>query len=274
MLLMFRKIFLCFVLFIGAYKTFAQNDPVIATVNGEKITKSELDKEYLLNKYVVSNDPVTMKKVLTDMINKKIGIDRAKKNKLDKNEVVKQKMEEVLFHAQVSKDLEPKFQQISVTDKDVEAFYKEYPEYRTAHILLRVRVAPSKEEVEAAQKKAFKLYDQLKKDPSKFAELANKFSQSPNAESGGDLGFQPAFRLAPEYFNAIKGKKVGHITTPVRTQFGYHIVKVLGVKKFKEINEAAYKKFVYDRKRDKLIDAYFTDLRKSAKISILDKKLK
>ena len=121
---MFRKIFLCFVLFIGAYKTFAQNDPVIATVNGEKITKSELDKEYLLNKYVVSNDPVTMKKVLTDMINKKIGIDRAKKNKLDKNEVVKQKMEEVLFHAQVSKDLEPKFQQISVTDKDVEDFCK------------------------------------------------------------------------------------------------------------------------------------------------------
>ncbi len=271
---MLRKIFLCFVLFIGAYKTFAQSDPVVANVNGTKITKSELDKEYLLNKYVVSNEPVTMKKVLTDLINKKIGIKRAKSNGLDKNPVVKDKMEEVLFHAQVSKDLEPKFKQISVTDKDIESFYKEYPEYRTAHILLRVRVTPSKEEIEAAQKKAFDLYKQLKKDPSKFGKLANKFSQSPNAETGGDLGFQPAFLMAPEYFNAVKGQKVNHITTPVRTQFGYHIVKVLGVKKFSDINKAAYKKFVYDRKRDKIIDAYFNDLRKSAKISILDKTLK
>ena len=137
-----------------------------------------------------------------------------------------------------------------------------------------MRVTPSKEEIEAAQKKAFDLYKQLKKDPSKFGKLANKFSQSPNAETGGDLGFQPAFLMAPEYFNAVKGQKVNHITTPVRTQFGYHIVKVLGVKKFSDINKAAYKKFVYDRKRDKIIDAYFNDLRKSAKISILDKTLK
>ncbi|EQC52148.1 peptidylprolyl isomerase [Bacteriovorax sp. DB6_IX] len=268
---MLKKLVLCSVLTLGA---FAAKDPVVAEVNGKKIKKSDLDKAYLLNKYVVSNEMVTMKKVLTDLINKEIGIEKAKKAKLDKDPIVQGKMEEVLYHAQVSKDLEPQFKRINVTDKDVQSFYKEFPEYRTAHIMLRVRVIPEKAEIEAAQKKIFELYDQVKKDPKKFGELANKFSQSPNAETGGDIGYKPAFFLAPEYFKAIKGRKVGYITPPVRTQYGYHIIKVLGVKKFEEIQKPAYQKFVYDRKRDKIIDEYFASLRKKANIKILDKQLK
>ena len=268
---MLKKLFLCTTLAIGA---FAAKDPIVAEINGKKILKSDLDKAYLLNKYVVSHKAVTMKKVLTDLINKEIGIERAKKAKLDKNKIVKDKMEEVLFHAQISKDLEPKFKRITVTDKDVQSFYSEYPEYRTAHILLRVRVAPSKLEVEAAQKKIFELYDKAKKDPSKFAELANKFSQSPNNETGGDVGFKPAFFMTPEYFKAVNGKDVGYITPPVRTQYGYHIVKVLGVKKFSEISKPVYQKFVYDRKRDRVISDYFAALRKNAKIKVYDPKLK
>lgn len=268
---MLKKLVLCSAI---ALTSFAAKDPVVATVNGKKIMKSDLDKAYLLNKYVVSKDVVTMKKVLTDLINKEIGIKRAKTNKLDKDPVVKQKMEEVLFNAQVSKDLEPQFKRISVTDKDVESFYKEYPEYRTAHILLRVRVAPSQAEIEAAQKKIFEIYNEAKKDPNKFAELANKYSQSPNAETGGDLGYQPAFFMAPEYFKAINGQKDGYITPPVRTQFGYHVIKVLGKKEFKDIAKPAYQKFVYDRKRDKIIADYFKDLRAKANITITDKNLK
>ncbi len=249
-------------------------DPVVAEVNGKKILKSDLDKAYLLNRYVVSNEVVTMKKVLDDIINKEIGIDRAKKNKLDKDPIVLDKMEEVLFNAQVSKDLDPEFQRINVTDKDIESFYKEYPEYRTAHILLRVRVAPTDNEVSEAQKKIFEIYDQLKKDPKKFAELANKYSQSPNAETGGDVGYQPAFFYAPEYYKAIKGKAEGFISTPVRTQYGYHVVKVLGVKEFKDISKPAYQKFVYDSKRDKIIENYFASLRKKATVKVLDPNLK
>jgi parvulin-like peptidyl-prolyl isomerase len=268
---MLKKLVLCSVLTLGA---FAAKDPVVAEVNGKKILKSDLDKAYLLNKYVVSNSPVTMKKVLTDLLNKEIGIKKAKKGKLDKDPVVKGKMEEVLFHAQVSKDLEPKFKRITVTDKDVKSFYSEYPEYRTAHVLLRVRVAPDENEVTEAQKKIFDIYKQVKDNPKKFSELANKYSQSPNAETGGDIGYKPAFFLAPEYFKAIKGKKVGYVSSPVRTQYGYHVIKVLGVKKFEEISKPAYQKFVYDRKRDKIIADYFAALRKKANIKILDPKLK
>ncbi len=256
-----------------ALATQAAPKKIVATVNGTNITKDELDQAYLLNKYVVTNDPVTMKTVLTDLINKKLGIAKAEKNKLASDPVVKSKLDEVLFNAQVSKDLEGEFKKIKVTDSDVQKFYNEFPEYRTAHILLRMRVAPSQNEVEAAQKKIFEIHSQLEKEPNKFAELADKYSQSPNAHTGGDVGYQAAFFMAPEYFAAVKGQKAGHITRPVRTQLGWHVIKVLGVKKFDEINMGAYKKFVYDRKRDQIIDKYFENLRKSAKIKILDKNL-
>ena len=80
--------------------------------------------------------------------------------------------------------------------------------------------------------------------------------------------------MAPEYFKAIKGKSKGFITPPVRTQYGYHIIKVLGVKKYEDIGTPAYNKFVYDRKRDKIIADYFAELRSKAKITILDDRLK
>ncbi|WP_412463527.1 peptidylprolyl isomerase [Halobacteriovorax sp. RT-2-6] len=268
---MYGKIILVLLLALGLE---AAPKKVVAEVNGQKITKEELDQAYLLNKYVVSDDPVTMKKVLTDLINKKLGVEKAKKAKLDQDPIVVRKLEEVIFNAQVSKDLEGEFQKIKVTDADVKRFYSEFPEYRTAHILLRVRVAPSENEINAAQKKIFEIHEQVTQEPSKFAELANKFSQSPNAHTGGDVGYQPAFFMAPEYFAAIKGKKDGFITRPVRTQLGYHVIKVLGVKKYEDINLGVYKKFVYDRKRDKIIEDYFAGLRKKANIKILDKNLK
>ena len=49
------------------------------------------------------------------------------------------------------------------------------------------------------------------------------------------MGFQPASQLATEYFKAIKGKSVGYISPPVRTQFGYHIIKVLAAKSYEKI---------------------------------------
>ncbi len=251
----------------------AAKDPVIATVNGTKILKSLFDQEFRQNLLFVSDKPVTKEKVLNDIINRELGIRKAKKAKLDNDPVVRRKMEEVLYHAQISMDLEGKLAEIKVSDSEVESYYKSNPEYRTAHILFRTKAAPEKDEVMAAQQKALEKYTILKKTPEKFSEFANKYSQSSTAPNGGDMGFQPAIRLAPEYFEAIKGKRPNTITPPVRTQFGYHIIKILAVKDIKSINTALYKKVVYDQKRDKILEDYFSGMRKSAKIDINKKVL-
>jgi len=251
---------------------FAAKGGAVATVNGKEITKEFFDNSYKRNLMFVSDKKVTPEKVVNDLINRELGIQKAKKNNLENDPVVQQKMLDVLYHAQISKDLEPLLRKIKVTDKDVKNYYTKYPEYRTAQILFRIKAQPSKGEAEAALAKAMEVYDTVKKGPDQFTALANKYSQSSSAPLGGDLGFQPAVSLAPEYFAAIKGKAKNYITSPIRSQFGYHIVKVLAVRKFKDINKAQYKKLVYDKKRDAVIEGYFSQLRSKASIKI-DKNL-
>ena len=242
---------------------------IIAIVNGVSITHGELEKTYSQNLMFVSHKKVTRKSVLNNLINRILGLERAKANKLYDNPTVKEKMEDVLYHAQVSKELEPQLKDIKkITDKDIRRYYKEYPEYRTANILLRVRPQPEKKEWQAALLQAKKIYVAVKKAPKKFSEYAKKYGQSTSAFQGGELGYQPAVRMAPEYFRAIKGKSVGYISPPVRTQFGYHIIKILGVRKFESINKAIYKKIIYDTRRDKILQRHFAKMRKNGKIKL------
>ena len=258
-------------LFLLLWNTSRATNPnkVIATVNGTHITHGELEEAYSQNLMFVSHKKVTRQSVLDNLVNRILGIERAKKNKLYDNPVVKKKMEDVLYHAQVSKELEPRLKKIKdISDKDVRNYYRKNPEYRTANILLRVRPQPEEKEWQAALLQAKKIYVSLKENPKKFAAYAKKFGQSSSAPRGGELGFQPAVRMAPEYFRAIKGKPKGYISPPVRTQFGYHIIKVVDVRKFKDINKAAYKKIVYDTMRDKILQQHFAKMRKKANISM------
>lgn len=244
---------------------FAQNQ-VVATVNGQSITKKQFEEYHLQNLKFVGQRKITKEVSLQDLINRQLGIQKAKKTGLDKDPVVVAKQEDILFHAQTSKDLENEFKKISVTDADVKKYYDDNQEYRTAHILYRLRAEPNPKEVEQALIQSNEIYAALQKDPNSFAQLANKYSQTSAAPVGGDLGFQPPTRLAPEYFEAIRGQKVGYVTKPVRTQMGYHVIKILGVKSFDQIDKNLYKKIIYDKKRDALIENYFKNLAKGADI--------
>lgn len=254
---------------------FAQDkDPVVAVVNGKEIKKSALYKYHQDNlKFVRSHKKVTLENSLDDLINRIIGIDRAKKNDLHKKPQVIKKMNDILYHAQISRDLEDELAKIKVSEKEVQKYYKDHPEYRTAQILFRLRAVPSEEEVKEAFEKAVKVHNEVSKKPDSFLEYAATFSESSSAVNGGDLGYQPSTKLTPEYYASIKGKKVGTITKPFRTQYGIHVVKILGEKTGEQINKDLYKKIIYDIKRDERIDSYFAKLRKQAKIKINKKQL-
>ena len=259
---------LSFSAFVVAQTPAPAVDPVVATVNGVEIKKNQLMQAFEQNVLFVSDKFVTKEKVLNDIINREIGLKKAKEAKLDQDPIVKTKMEDVLYHAQVSKDMEKKLLAITVSDKEAQEYYAKNKEYRTAHILFRVRATPQKEEVDEAMKKSMEVYKEVKAKPQSWPELANKYSQSSTAPSAGDLGFLPAIKYAPEYFKAINGKSQGFISPPVRTQFGFHIIKVLGIREWKEVDPALYKKIVYDVKRDKLLEEYFHDARSAAQIKI------
>ncbi len=275
-MLLMKKNFLifCFISFLSTSLLADNKRPVVAEINGEPIFRDIFEQEWKQQSLFVGNEKLSQKKVLNTLIDRQIGIQKALKNQLDKNEVVLRKMQDVLFHAQVSKDLEDKFKTIKVTDADVKDYYTNFPEYRTAHILFRIPAESSETDRNMALTQAIKVYNQLQKDPSLFSALANEYSQTDAAKNGGDVGFQLADSYTPEYFKEIHGKKIGYVSSPIRTQFGYHIVKLIAKKEFNEINKQLYQDIVYKIKRNKLLEQYFSSARKSATIVILDSSLK
>ncbi|MBT3982024.1 MAG: hypothetical protein HOE90_11755 [Bacteriovoracaceae bacterium] len=267
-------ILLSLVLFPAILFAKASPNDVIARVNGKPIYYAELDQKFKQSKLVLTTHKVTKQRLLNQIINRVLGIDRAYKAKLHKDGLVRQKMEDVLYHAQVSKDLEPELKKITVNDGEVEKYYKKNAEYRTAHILIKVPTVGGDAVFTKAKKQIDKIYSKVRKSPKKFSQLANKFTQGSTAPNGGDIGYQPKVRLDPNYYNAISGKQKGFISKPVKSQFGWHIIKVLGTKGYKNINMDFYKKLLYDQKRDKIIENYYADLRNGATIKIEKKYLK
>ena len=75
------------------------------------------------------------------------------------------------------------------------------------------------------QSQALGLLEQLKAGKS-FEELALQFSQCPSRKHGGSLGWFNPGQMVKEFESAVKNMKPGEVSQPVRTQFGYHIIRL------------------------------------------------
>jgi len=269
------KLILLTLIFITSTLSFAQIvDPVVATVNGKKITKSTLLSYHKQNlNFVQAAKKVTMTGSLNDLIDRIIGIESAKKASLHKRSDVVKKMNDIVYHAYISDQLAPKLNKIRVTKKQIKSYYNDNPEYKTSQVLLRLRTLPSPEDVGKAITISKQIHTQVKKNPKNFAKIAAKYSQADSALRGGDMGYLPRVRLPIEYYQAIKGKKAGYISNPIRSQYGIHVIMVTGVKKYKQIEQKLYKKIVYDSKRDALLVEYFKAQRNQAKVTIHRKEI-
>ncbi len=103
--------------------------------------------------------------------------------------------------------------------------YKIPKRVNARHILIAVsHEADEKTEIEG-RAKAVKVLQELK-GGGDFAELAKKYSDDPNKGKGGDLGFFSKGQMVKQFEDAAFALKEGELSEPVRTQFGYHIVKV------------------------------------------------
>jgi len=98
------------------------------------------------------------------------------------------------------------------------------------HILLTVPKGATKEVLIEKRKKAEK-YLKLLKEGADFAEMAKKYSEGPSAPNGGELGEFSRGMMVPEFEKAVFSMKAGEISDIVRTDFGFHIIKVESIKK-------------------------------------------
>jgi peptidyl-prolyl cis-trans isomerase C len=164
-----------------------------------------------------------------------------------------------------------------ISDEEAKKFYEEnksefeQPEtVKASHILFRVNKEDSEDVVNQKLKAAQSAEARAKKGED-FTALAKELSEEPGAkESGGDLGFFPKDRMVPEFAEVAFSEKVGDISDPVRTQFGWHVIKVTekkpaGTLPYEEV-KAQLISYLKAKKQEEAAQEVLKSLRDSAKI--------
>ncbi|MBW6515385.1 MAG: peptidylprolyl isomerase [Candidatus Cloacimonetes bacterium] len=124
-----------------------------------------------------------------------------------------------------------KITDVTVTDEEIEEYYQnnleEFKKQPSARYdFVRFQMQPSDRDQDEVLQVVNDIHSQLL-DGEDFAELAREYSQDPsNAEQGGDLGFFGRGRMVPEFEDKAFTMVVGEISEPVKTQFGWHIIKL------------------------------------------------
>lgn len=235
-----------------------------ASVNGEKITKDELNTK-LTEMYgadtldsLITNKVIEMEadkqkvKVTGNEIDEELtklqdsyGGEEAFAAALEQNKVsIDRIREDIQTYLLAEKMIKPS---IKVTEEEMKTYFEENKEsfdqkeqVKASHILV---------EDEATAKKVKKELESGKD----FAELAKEYStDASNAAKGGDLGYFGKGEMAKEFEEAAFGMKVGEVSAPVKTDFGYHIIKVADKKAAKtavfEEHKEEIKESLFDQK--------------------------
>ncbi len=238
------------------------SDRVVATVDGENIYRSEVEdaRRFLAPEARAYPMASLFDFLLKDLVDTKLAAHEAKRLGLGGEKAVKRRLasvaERILSRELLRRRLAKEVSEDSLRRR-YQAFIKDnsgLSQVWARHILLETR------------DKAVAVIKRLDKGEN-FVTLAQKFSTGPSASSGGDLGFFTRDRMVPEFSRAAFAMKKGQFTRePVRTKFGWHVIKVEDRRRGKppSFDEAKPKlrKTVTREVSDKLIEA----LRAKAKI--------
>ena len=198
-------------------------DKLLAEVNGKKITGVDY------NLFIDSLNPQLKqyfggeemnKEVVNELVYQTLLYEDAMEKGMDKDDEFTQVLEKTKESMLKTYALGKLLATVSVTDDEIKKFYednkdlfKENESANASHILV------------AEEDKANEIYEKVKSGED-FASLAKEFSTCPSKEKGGELGTFTRGQMVKEFEDAVFNDEVGAITEPVKTQFGYHIIKI------------------------------------------------
>lgn len=257
--------------FIGCAKKGEQKGAYLAKVGSVKITEADLDRE-------IKNLPEFAQKLfegsggkekfLDELVKKELLYQEAVKKGLDKDTEYLKKLEDfkklTLISVLLEKQIEEK---TKVSDQEVKDYYEQHKndlasisKMRASHILVK------------SEDEARKILARIKKGED-FAKIAEKSSlDTGTAKNGGDLGYFSQGQMVPEFESAAARLKAGEISEPVKTRFGYHIIKVTDKQMGKPVEFEKIRSNIYQRlaaeKQKEFFDSYISDLKTQYKVEI------
>jgi len=253
---------------VVASSLFASSN-VVAVVNGEKITKAEINDVLKARNMTYDKVPAQFRKKLVDeIITQALVIQKAEKSGIENTKEFKTELSKLKKQLALRLFLKQKLDSIKISDKEAKEFYdknkdlmfKEPAQVKARHILVKTKA------------EAEKIIAELKKVPKnkleeKFIELAKKDSVGPSGKMGGELGWFSKGKMIPAFSDAAFKLNKGEITLkPVHTRFGWHIIYVEDKKAGGYVPFEKVKKMIKQQLKMKKIKEYLDSLKAKANI--------
>jgi peptidyl-prolyl cis-trans isomerase C len=248
---------------------------VMAKIENIEITKEqfiEVMRGLPQQQAMEFSTPEGSRKLLNEMISGELFYLEANKNELYNDEEFIKLMEDTKHNMLQRYAIEKLLRGIEVSDEEVETYYNN----NKGQFVTDDQVSAKHILVDAEDK-----CKDIKAEiigGLEFEEAAKKYSTCPSKESGGDLGPFTKGKMVPEFSEAAFELEVGEVSEPVKTQFGYHLIKVYDKqsKKEKELSEVSgqIKQKIMKEKQFKLYDGKVTELKSTYKVEINDELLK
>jgi peptidyl-prolyl cis-trans isomerase C len=242
-----------------ALPSFAQN---VATVNGKPIPAAKVDQvvKQVVAQGKATDSPQLREAIKKDLIGREVLIQEADKQGVGTRPDVKNAIDNARQSIIINAMLADYIKKNPVKDADIKAEYDKYKaqvgdkEYHARHILVGT-------EDEAKQINA-KL-----KGGAKFEDLAKQSKDPGSAANGGDLDWASPASFVPEFSKAMTSLQKGQITeTPVKTQYGYHVIKLEDVRAAKVPPMEEVKQQIAESLQQRKLASYRDELMKKAKI--------
>jgi peptidyl-prolyl cis-trans isomerase C len=242
-----------------ALPSFAQN---VATVNGKPIPAAKVDQvvKQVVAQGKATDSPQLREAIKKDLIGREVLIQEADKQGVGTRPDVKNAIDNARQSIIINAMLADYIKKNPVKDADIKAEYDKYKaqmgdkEYHARHILV------------ATEDEAKQIIAKLK-GGAKFEDLAKQSKDPGSAANGGDLDWASPASFVPEFSKAMTSLQKGQITeTPVKTQYGFHVIKLEDVRAAKIPPLEEVKQQVAESLQQRKLAAFREELMKKAKI--------
>lgn len=232
-----------------------KENKTVAIVNGKEITQDHVLK--FLNDIgpqvaMQFQSPEGIQRVVDELVNQELLYLEAKKNNLEEEEDFIKMMEDTKATMLKSYALNKLIANESATIEELKEFYDGHIEhYKKNESAIASHILVDDED------KANEIIQEIN-DGLSFADAASKYSSCPSKDVGGSLGEFSRGQMVPEFEEAAFSMEAGAISEPVKTQFGYHIIKLdeikpQGTEDFDAVRDEIYKQVVGLKQQEKYI---------------------
>lgn len=217
-------------------------DKVLSVVAGEEITEKDLN-DFMENvpqeQQAYRTNPQFRQQCLEQLMALRMFTKQGEEERLEETQEFKEIMEgarrDILAQMMISLTLKD----ISVTDEEAESYYESNKTQFVKGAAVRAKHILTDTEETCAQ-----ILAAVENGEKTFEDAAREYSTCPSGQRGGDLGEFGKGRMVPEFEKAAFGAEIGKVIGPVKTSFGYHLIKVEGKSEAKETPYADVKESI------------------------------